>query len=69
LIAGAFKEVLFHFRKVKKGNDSETTKATMEGLAFPSPQSREAGSEEAVRTFREAVSRTFARKEKSYGSI
>jgi len=41
--------VLFHFVWVEKGNDPETAEATMEGLAFPSPPSRAAGSEEAGR--------------------
>jgi hypothetical protein len=41
--------VLFHFAWNEKGNDPETAEATMEGLAFPSPPSRAAGSEEAGR--------------------
>jgi hypothetical protein len=41
--------VLFHFVWNEKGNDPETAEATMEGLAFPSPPSRAAGSEEAGR--------------------
>jgi hypothetical protein len=41
--------VLFHFVWVEKGNDPETAEATMEGLAFPCPPSREAGSEETGR--------------------
>jgi hypothetical protein len=41
--------VLFHFVSVEKGNDPETAEATMEGLAFPNPPSRAAGSEEAGR--------------------
>jgi hypothetical protein len=41
--------VLVHFAWVEKGNDPETAEATMEGLAFPSPHSRAAGSEEAGR--------------------
>jgi len=41
--------VLVHFVWIKKGNDPETDEATMEGLAFPSPPSRAAGSEEAGR--------------------
>jgi hypothetical protein len=42
-------KVLFHFVWVEKGNDPETAEATMEGLAFPSPPSRAAGSEVAGR--------------------
>jgi hypothetical protein len=34
---------------VEKENDPETAEVTMEGLAFPSPHSRAAGSEEAGR--------------------
>ncbi len=45
--------ILFHFVGVEKGNDPETAEATMEGLAFPSPPSRAAGSEEAGRTLLE----------------
>ena len=45
--------VLFYFVRAEKGNDPETAEATMEGLAFPSPHSRAAGSEEAVRTLLE----------------
>jgi len=41
--------VLFYFVRAEKGNDPETAEATMEGLAFPSPHSRAAGSEEAGR--------------------
>jgi hypothetical protein len=47
------KKVLFHFVWVEKGDDPETAEATMEGLAFPSPPSRAAGSEEARRTLLE----------------
>ena len=42
-------KVLFHFVWVEKRNDPETAEATMEGLAFPGPPSRAAGSEEAGR--------------------
>jgi hypothetical protein len=48
-ILGISKGVLFHFVGVKKGSDPETAEATIEGLAFPSPHSRAAGSEEAGR--------------------
>jgi len=41
--------VLFHFVWVEKGNDPETVAATVEGLAFPIPPSREARSEVAGR--------------------
>jgi hypothetical protein len=42
-------KVLFHFVWIEKGNDPETAEVTMEGLAFPSPPSRAAGSEVAGR--------------------
>jgi len=41
--------VLFHRAQGETRNDPETAEATMEGLAFPSPPSRAAGSEEAGR--------------------
>jgi hypothetical protein len=41
--------IFFQFATAEKGNDPETGEATMEGLAFPSPHSRAAGSEEAGR--------------------
>jgi hypothetical protein len=40
---------LFHFERLDKGNDPETAEATMEGLAFPGPHLRVAGSEVAGR--------------------
>jgi len=39
----------FHFVWAESGNDPETAKATMEGLAFSSRPSRASGSEEAGR--------------------